>query len=73
MIDEVFEFLEWLHAAFAGWRFLLSPRYRHSVYERWRFARRWTIARDVICGSIGVIFSLLIFVAMLYIIASFID
>lgn len=71
MISEVFEFLEWLNAAFAGWRFLVSPRYRRSVYERWRVATRWRIAWDVICGSVGVIFSILIFVTMIFIIPSF--
>ena len=62
MLGEVREFLGWFRAAFAGWKFLFIPSYRHAVIAGWKFERWYYVAWDVILGSAGVLFS----IALLY-------
>lgn len=45
---------------FAGWRFLLSPRYRAATEARWATMRQLDVAQDVIGGIAGVIGSILL-------------
>jgi len=59
MIGELGEFIDWLRAATAGWRFLLSPTYRHTVMNRWQSEHWYSIAWDLTCGIAGIAFGVL--------------
>jgi len=50
------ELADWLVAAIAPWRYILSPTYRRRVHEGWRFESRLYVAWDVICGAAGIAF-----------------
>lgn len=69
MIGELNELYGWLRAGTAGWRFLFIPSYRRETMSGWRFERWYYVAWDIVCGLAGIAFSLLIVVALVYIIA----
>ena len=60
MIGELGEFLDWIGAAFAGWRYLFSPSYRKCKNSEWKNEKTAYIVWDVCCGLAGIIFSLLV-------------
>jgi hypothetical protein len=69
MIGELGELYGWLRAGTAGWRFLFVPSYRQKIISSWKFERWYYIAWDIACGLAGIVFSLLIVVALVYLIA----
>ena len=54
------ELLGGLAYIFAGWRFLLSSRFRESTEARWATMRQMEVAQDIIAGAAGVVGSILV-------------
>ncbi len=69
MIGELNELHGWLRAGTAGWRFLFIRSYRQQIMSGWRFERWYYVAWDIACGLAGIAFSLLLVVALVYLIA----
>jgi hypothetical protein len=59
MIAAIGEIVEWFIAAFAGWRYLLSPSYRKRKHGDWRNESALYVVWDVCCGLAGIAFSFL--------------
>ncbi len=57
---EALEFVDWLRAAVAGWRYLLSGSYRSDTHARWRQEGVLRVLRDVLCGVAGLAVTVLI-------------
>ncbi len=57
-LGELVELLDWFRAAFSGWRYLFSPSHRQRVHDVWRERNRWRICWDIVCGAVGIAFSL---------------
>ena len=57
---EALDFLDWLGAGFAGWRYLASASFRRATHTRWLQESRARVFWDVICGVAGVAFSVLV-------------
>jgi hypothetical protein len=47
-------------AAFAGWRYVLSPSYRARVHSRWESKSQLQIAQDIAAAVAGSIFWLIL-------------
>jgi hypothetical protein len=60
MIEFVDSALYGVSYVFAGWRFLISARFRESTHKRWESMRQMEIAQDVAGGVAGVMFSILL-------------
>jgi len=60
MIGALGEILEWMLVAVAGWRYLLSPKYRKAKHEDWKHEKAVYIVWDVFGGLAGIGFSILI-------------
>ena len=54
---EIVGIVAWL---FAGWRFLLSARYRAATEARWAGMRQLEVMQDVVGGVSGVLGSILL-------------
>jgi hypothetical protein len=71
MIEALLELLDCLAsvgmAATAGWRYLLSAPYRRQVHAEWQYERWYYIAWDVVCGTAGVLLSVLMLLGGLWI------
>ena len=72
MVSEIVEALEWLEAAFAGWRFVFSPRYREKVFAGWKGAAWHSVAWDLLCGVAGMGFSIVLLALALYFVVTLI-
>ena len=70
MIGELNELYNWLRAGTAGWRFIFMPSYRQQIISGWRFERWYYVTWDIACGLAGIVFSLLIVFALVYIISA---
>ena len=57
-------FLDWLVFGvayfFAGWRYLLSPRYREAKSKEWQTMRQTEVMGEIVGGVSGVVMSVLI-------------
>ena len=65
MIGELAELVDWLRAATAGWRFLLSAEYRSKVIRGWKRKSRFVVVFEIICGLAGTAFSVLAVVGII--------
>lgn len=45
---------------FAGWRYVLSPRYRAATAARWRTMRRTEVMQDIVAGVASMIIPILL-------------
>jgi hypothetical protein len=54
------DLLELLASAFAGFRFVLSRRYRERTLARWSAQRQMKTMQEVIAAGAGVLFVLLL-------------
>lgn len=54
---EALEFIDWVRAGLAGWRYLASPSFRRQTHERWKCAGAMRILWDVVCGVAGIAFT----------------
>ena len=70
MIGELNELYNWLRAGTAGWRFIFMPSYRQQIISGWRFEHWYYVTWDIACGLAGIVFSLLIVFALVYIISA---
>lgn len=70
MIGELGEVMNWLRAAIAGWRFLISRSYRRTVMLGWQSERWFYIALDVTCGLAGIAFTVLSLIGLAFLIMS---
>ena len=52
--------LGFLAAAFAGWRYAISPSYRRRVHERWQSKTQLQIAQEIAAAVAGSVFWLII-------------
>jgi hypothetical protein len=68
MIGELGELLDWIKAGFSGWQYLFSTSYRQKKKNDWKNEKIIYIIWDVLCGTAGIIFTLLI----IYLVFSFI-
>ncbi|MBK8477202.1 MAG: hypothetical protein IPL39_13170 [Opitutaceae bacterium] len=68
MIGEIGETLEWFYAAFVGWRFVFSSRYREKVLADWKGDTWYSVTWDIICGVAGVGFSIAVLALVVYLI-----
>lgn len=59
-IFEALEFIDWLRAAFGGWRFVFSASFRRETRARWRHESSLRIVWDMSCGVAGIAFTLLL-------------
>ena len=57
---EALEFIDWLRAAFGGWRFVFSTSFRCETRERWKRQSWLWIVWEVVCGVAGIAFTLLL-------------
>ena len=57
---EALEFINWMRAGVAGWRYLVSSSFRHETHARWKHESRARVLWDVVCGVAGIAFTLLI-------------
>lgn len=60
MIGVIGETIEWILAALAGWRYLLSPKYRKAKHNDWKNEKVIYIVWDFCCGLAGIAFSILV-------------
>ena len=59
-IFEALEFMDWVRAAFGGWRFVFSASSRRETRARWEHESWLRIVWDVSCGVAGIAFTLLL-------------
>ncbi len=59
-IIEALDIIDWFRAAFAGWRFLFSTSYRREMKVRWECESWYYVGWDVVCGMLGIAFTLLL-------------
>jgi len=57
---EALEFVDWIRAGFAGWRYLVSVSFRRETHMRWKQASTVRVLWDVACGVAGIAFTLLV-------------
>lgn len=57
---EGLEFIDWLRAALAGWRYLLSGSFRDQTHARWRQETTPRVIWDIVCGVAGIVFTFLV-------------
>lgn len=51
----------WLLACvFAGWRFVLSPRYRAAKTNEWRKQSQMDVLQEIVGGLTGIVMSVLV-------------
>jgi hypothetical protein len=65
------EVIDWLRAAFAGWRYLFSSSYRRRVHVGWKSDSWLYITWDIICAVFGCLFSLLLIWLLISLFAGF--
>ena len=53
-IFEALEFIDWLRAAFGGWRFLFSASFRWETCARWKDESTVRMLWDIVCGVAGI-------------------
>jgi hypothetical protein len=56
MLLEGFEFIDWLRAGAAGWRYLLSGTFRRETRARWKEASTLRVTWEILCGIAGIAF-----------------
>lgn len=59
-IFEAVEFVDWLRAGVAGWRYLFSSSFRAETHARWRQETPLWVLSDILCGVAGIAFTLVI-------------
>jgi hypothetical protein len=57
---ETLEFIDWIRAGFAGWRYLVSASFRRETHTRWKQTSTVRVLWDVVCGIAGIAFTFLI-------------
>jgi hypothetical protein len=60
MIGALGEIVEWMLVAVAGWRYLLSPKYRKAKNDDWKYEKAIYVVWDVCGGLAGIGFSILV-------------
>ena len=69
MIGELNELFSWCKAGTAGWRFLLSRRFRAKTLAEWKIESWHYIAGEIICGVAGIALSLAVLFALFFLVA----
>ena len=66
MALELIEFLGHTVEAGLGWRYLLSPRYRRQVHDRWKASSHAEKLGDVLSISLSFVFINIVVVGLLW-------
>lgn len=58
MPADALEIFDWIADAFAGWRYLLSSRFRQRIHKRWRVEGRGKAFIEILFGGLSVLLTL---------------
>ena len=72
-ILETLEFIDWLRAAFGGWRFVFSTSFRRGTAVRWEHERWLRKFWDIVCGVSGIAFTLFLVYVLISLFAGWVS